>query len=461
MLKISSNPHTNKKINPKYFDSITMVRDSRTSKVLRRSTMFFGALGFLFLFLPWTQNIRSRGYVTTLSPDKRPQNIHSVIPGQIQKWYVREGDYVAKGDTIARISEIKSDYFDPELVERTQEQIAAKEQTVEGYNQKINALKNQYNALLQTKSLKVKQARNYIEQAKLKIASDSIDFQAAEANYEIAQKQFERTQNLFNDGLKSLTDLETKKLKVQETKAKLISAQNKLLTSQNKLINSKVELTSIKNQYDEKLSKAESDLNSAVSTKFEGEGGLSKMRNVLENYKFRRGLHYILAPQDGYITKAIVTGVGETVKEGQSLVSIMPANFDFAVEMYVDPVDLPLVKIGEKVRFMFDGWPAIVFSGWPNASYGTFGGKVVAIDNFISDNGKYRILVGEDFDDPHRWPKDLRIGAGADGMALLQDVFIYYELWRNLNGFPPNYYDFEPDHNKSKSDSKSKKEKQK
>jgi len=456
MLEISSNSNSNKKIDRKIFDSITLIKDSKTSKVLKRSTLIICTLGLIFLFLPWTQNIRSKGYVTTLSPEKRPQNIHSVIPGQIQKWYVREGDFVKKGDTIARISEIKSDYFDPELVERTQEQIGAKEQTVQGYDQKIEALQNQYNALLQTKNLKLKQALNYIMQAKLKIASDSIDFQAAEANYEIAQKQYERTENLFNDGLKSLTDLETKKLKVQETKAKLISAQNKLLTSENKLINTQVELTSIKNQYDEKLSKAESDRNSAFSTKYEGEGGLSKMKNVLENYKFRKGLHFILAPQDAYITKAIVNGVGETVKEGQPLVSIMPANFDYAVEMYVEPVDLPLVRKGQTVRFMFDGWPSIMLSGWPDASYGTFGGKVAAIDNFISDNGKYRILVAEDMDDEHRWPSGLRIGSGADGMALLQDVRIYYELWRNLNGFPPNYYDLEPDHNKSKTKSNKK-----
>ena len=34
-----------------------------------------------------------------------------------------------------------------------------------------------------------------------------------------------------------------------------------------------------------------------------------------------------------------------------------------------------------------DGWPAIVFSGWPNTSYGTYGGVVFAIDNFISEFG--------------------------------------------------------------------------
>ena len=120
-------------------------------------------------------------------------------------------------------------------------------------------------------------------------------------------------------------------------------------------------------------------------------------------------------------------------------------------------MDLPLVKIGTKMRFMFDGWPSIVFSGWPNASYGSFGGKVVAIDNFISNNGKYRILVSEDMDDPNRWPKALRVGGGANGIALLNDVPIWYELWRNLNGFPPDYYENEPKHNTSKHSKEDKK----
>ena len=107
--------------------------------------------------------------------------------------------------------------------------------------------------------------------------------------------------------------------------------------------------------------------------------------------------------------------------------------------MYVYPVDLPLLQKGQEVRFIFDGWPSIAFSGWPGLSYGTFGGKVMAIDNFISDNGKYRILVAPDSTN-ETWPTGLRVGSGATGMALLKDVPIWYEIWRKLNGFPPDYY---------------------
>jgi hypothetical protein len=49
------------------------------------------------------------------------------------------------------------------------------------------------------------------------------------------------------------------------------------------------------------------------------------------------------------------------------------------------------------------------------------------------------VLIAPDPDD-HAWPKDVRIGSGAFTLALLEDVPIWFELWRQLNGFPPNYY---------------------
>ena len=143
----------------------------------------------------------------------------------------------------------------------------------------------------------------------------------------------------------------------------------------------------------------------------------------------RNSLQYITAPQDGYINKALRGGLGQTFKEGESLVGIMPIKVDLAVETFVRPLDLPLINIGEKVRVQFDGWPAIVFSGWPNILYGTYGAKVVTIENFISDNGKFRVLLAPDEED-HEWPKDIRAGSGAFTLALLEDVPIWYELWR-------------------------------
>ena len=124
------------------------------------------------------------------------------------------------------------------------------------------------------------------------------------------------------------------------------------------------------------------------------------------------------------------------------IVEIVPNNIQYAIELFVEPMDLPLIDKGQKVRFVFDGFPAIVFSGWPNNSYGTFGGIVTAVETSVSINGKFRVLVAEDVNDKP-WPKLLRMGGGANGIALLKDVPIYYELWRNINGFPPEYYQVE------------------
>ncbi len=153
--------------------------------------------------------------------------------------------------------------------------------------------------------------------------------------------------------------------------------------------------------------------------------------------QIRSSFYSITAPQDGYVVKALVSGIGETVKEGEAVASVMPANPALAVELYVKPLDIPLLAKGRKVRLQFDGWPAIVFAGWPDVSFGTFGGVVSVIDN-IDTNGKYRILVVPDPEDDS-WPKPVRVGSGVYGWALLNDVPIWYEIWRQFNGFPADY----------------------
>ncbi|MDX1720804.1 MAG: biotin/lipoyl-binding protein, partial [Salegentibacter mishustinae] len=185
-------------------------------------------LFLIILFLPWTQNIRSTGNVTTLSPEHRPQTIQSPIPGRIEQWYISEGDFVNKGDTILRISEVSSDYFDPQLISRTSGQIDAKNQSALTYDEKINALRQQLEAQENERELKLSQAINKIEQARLKVRSDSIKLEAAQTQVEIAKSQFERLQTLQEEGLYSQTDLEARRLKLQEAQAKLIAQRNDL-----------------------------------------------------------------------------------------------------------------------------------------------------------------------------------------------------------------------------------------
>ncbi|WP_300979058.1 HlyD family secretion protein [Flavobacterium sp.] len=408
-------------------------------KILNRIIWTVSILAVIALFLPWTQNISGSGAVTTLKPNQRPQSIQSVISGRIEKWYVQEGDYVEKGDTIMFISEIKEDYMDPNLVANTKNQVNAKKQALQSYGSKVTTLSSQIQNIENERKLKLEQAQNKIRQGLLKIKSDSTDLEAVKTQLKIANTQFNRAVQLNKEGLKPLTDVEEKRLKQQEVEAKIITQENKLLTSKNEYINAKVEVGRINAEYGEKIAKAQSDQFTALSNQFDTEAQVNKLENQYANYSIRNGMYYIKAVQNGYINRAIQAGIGETIKEGTPIATIMPSKYDIAVETFVNPVDLPLIKKGEKIRVWFDGWPTIVFSGWPDMSYGTFGGQIVAIENFISENGKFRVLIAPDPNEAP-WPKQIRVGSGAETIALLNTVPVWFEIWRTLNGFPPDYY---------------------
>jgi len=393
--------------------------------------------GCVVLFMPWTQNIESQGRVTTLDPASRPQELTSRIGGRLEKWYIRDGDFVKKNDTIAFISEIKDEYMDPNLISRSEQQIQSKESAMESYEQKINAVNSQIDALNKSLRMKLEQSRNKIIQYKIKVSSDSIEAKAAFSNYQIAESQLKRYEDLESKGVVSKTDIENRRVKVQEAYAKKASAENKYMGSKNELLNVEIEFNALQQDFAEKLMKADSDKFSVMSSLFEAEGSLTKLQNQLANYSMRTGFYYILAPQDGYIHDAKIQGLGEIIKEGMPLCSIVPVQSEQIVELYIDPIDLPLIKIGQTVQLTFDGWPAFVFSGWPGMSYGTYSSEVVSYDRVLSSNGKFRILAkGKS----NKWPEVIQNGSGVKGFALLGNVPLIYEMWRTINGFPPEFY---------------------
>lgn len=413
-------------------------------RINQKSRVKYWAFSILFmlliiLFLPWTQNISARGDVTTLRQEQRPQQLNTIIPGKVAKWFVKEGDYVKQGDTIMQLTEIKDDYFDPNLLSRTKEQLAAKEMSIENYKGKAGTADVQMAALEQARALKISQIENKIRQQRMKVQADSMDMIAAVNDYTIAAKQFARQKNMHDSGLVSLTQLEQRNVSFQNATAKKTSAEIKFINSKQELGILQLELNGTVQDYNEKISKASGDKFQSLSQIATGQGEVAKLQNQYMNYDMRSKLYFITAPQSGQIVKAKKAGIGEIVKDGEMIVEIVPDHIQYAVEIFVRPVDLPLLDKGQKVRFMFDGFPAIVFSGWPQASYGTFGGVVTAIESSVSDNGKFRVLVAEDSAD-RKWPPELKMGTGASGFALLKDVPVWYELWRNINGFPPEYY---------------------
>lgn len=426
---------------PAHFEFKSFTRVYRYDK---KSRIHIWLIGFflamvIIALLPWTQNIRARGTVTTLRQEDRPQEINSIIAGRIAKWHVKEGDFVNAGDTIMQLAEIKDTYLDPRLLDRTQEQLLAKRQSVAYYKNKVGATGSQITALQEALQLKLAQLQNKLMQTNLKIQSDSMDVLAAANDFSIATKQLSRQRALYDSGLVSLTQLEQRNQYYQNAMAKKISAENKLANSRQEYTITQIEMNSARQEYSEKISKAEGERMQSLSEIASGQGEIAKLENLYTNYNIRSGMYYITAPQSGQVIKAKKAGIGEIVKESEMLLEIVPDKIQYAVELFINPVDLPLVSRGQSVRFLFDGFPAIVFSGWPKTSYGTFGGIITAVESSARINGKFRVLVTEDKNDKP-WPEELKIGTGVQAMALLKNVPVWYELWRNINGFPPDYY---------------------
>jgi multidrug resistance efflux pump len=391
----------------------------------------------LSLFLPWTQNIHSQGTLTTLRPQDRPQRVEATIAGRIEQWHVLEGAFVKKGDTIASLSEIKEKYMDPNLLTRLGEQVEAKQDAVEANKAKEQAMQEQVKALRQGLVFSLQKARNKVSQTLLKLQSDSMDVVAQRTELAVAQSQLGRQENLYKQGLKSMTELEQRRLKLQEAQAKLLSLENKYNATRAELQNTRTELNALQAEYGDKIAKAEAELSATRSYIYTSRADVAKLQNEYSSTQIRSQYYQIVAPQDGYVIQTLKAGIGETIKEGEPLATIMSRNPQLAAELYVNALDLPLIKPGDEVRLQFEGWPTLVFSGWPGASFGTFGGKVAVIDN-TGNNGRYRMLVVP-APEEGPWPEQLRVGSGVYGWAMLNTVPVWYELWRQLNNFPPNY----------------------
>jgi multidrug resistance efflux pump len=393
----------------------------------------------IVLFLPWTQNISSSGNVSTLYQDQRAQQINTVIPGKIVKWYIKEGDVIKKGDTIVQLADTKDDYLDPNLVERTKDQLISKQQKLVFYSENIDAIKSQINAIKNNREFKINSYENKIEQYKRKLISDSSEVVSAEVDYKIASEQLIRGKQMYNQGVISLVELERRSAQNNKTLAILTEKQQKFQNTKLEINITKIDINAIRQEADDKIFKSRSDIATYRGELAGTTGEVAKNKNVLANYISRGNQKWLIAPQDGQIIKAKKSGINEIVKEGEMIVEMVPSKIDYAIELFIEPMDLILINSGQKVRMIFDGFPAIVFSGWPNNSYGTFGGRVSMVENNRNENGKFRILVIPD-NQEKPWPKELKLGTGVRGFALLKTVPIWYELWRQINGFPPDYY---------------------
>jgi adhesin transport system membrane fusion protein len=414
---------------------LTLTHTPRAARLLARML----ALGVIALALglglvPWQQSVRGDGRVIAYAPLERQQAIEAPVAGRIASWTVQEGDTVVAGQRVVTISD-----NDPELVTRLRGQRDAIVVRTEATRTALRMMEQQIESLSAVRESAVRSAAAKITATDEALRAAEQDVRAAEAKAATAELNLERVKTLHAEGLASRRDLEVAQLGHDTARAELRQGQAEVAAAKADLRAAKADRSETSASKSASVEKARTELE-------ELRAGLAKHEEdllALETQLARQATMEVTAPRDGRILRVVAKQGGEQVKQGETLAVIVPDTESRAVELWLDGNDAPLVGEGRHVRLQFEGWPAVQFVGWPSVAVGTFGATVTIVDAAADERGKTRIVVVPD--DPSHWPdgRFLRQGTRVHGWVLLDQVPLGFELWRQLNGFPPALLDTE------------------
>jgi multidrug resistance efflux pump len=443
--------------------SLPALRMARSSQLARKlAVLLIVALGLamiLMLLAPWQQSVRASGNVVAYAPLERQQVIEAPIKGRIVRLgeNIFENAQVQKGAVIAEIQDLDEDYAGrlASQLKNSEDQVAAAKLQLAASKKSFEAaltVTHAYEAQViayQTVLDETTAAQDaYVVQAEEKVRAEERQLEEYKAAIPQLQPEFERSKTLYEAGNLALQKFQETERKLNEAKAKVSRAEAYVASAQAELKgkirdrSAKIEKARIDIEYARAtLRKAESDANKADADVSKTQQELSKAEKDLVETQIkvaRQENQIITAPFDGILVKITANLGSALVKEGDPICTIVPDTEDRAVQIWLDGNDAPLVEPGRHVRLQFEGWPAIQFSGWPSVAVGTFGGEIVSVDATDDGKGKFRALVRPARDDSP-WPADrfLRQGVRANGWVLLNQVPLWFEVWRNLNGFPP------------------------
>lgn len=397
-------------------------------------------------FVPWTQTISATGRVSAYTPYERPQNLEARITGRIKKWNVYEGVHVNKGDLIAELEDYDPNFMAPELLALLEQRKVALQQTrqaalsrAEQLNKRIGQMRNLVKAAVPSADARVVEADNKVREAQQKVEAAKIDVTTAQLNVD-------RHRQLVKDGLVSQRELELTIQTEIGTKAGLQAAQANLQAaeqSRSALFFGRDQITADVHQ---RLIDAEAARDQAVAEAARAADQLADVSVRQENAQQRIEAARVIATMDGTVVKMAKVGIGETVKQGETIVTLSPTAEDKAIEMRAEGLDAPLLTPGRKVKILFFGIPAIPLPAWPSLMAGTRNGVIKVVDQIDDGKGNYRFWVVPDPDDSEPWPEQSRVrqGTKAMGWVILNRVPLWYEMWRRFNFFPPDYNQRDP-----------------
>jgi multidrug resistance efflux pump len=407
---------------------------ARSSRLVRRIAVWLlvllAATTALMSFAPWQQTVTGAGFVVAYAPRERQQVLEAPIEGRIVSWNddLFENGRIEQGEVIAEIRDLDAEYSTrlAGQLENTRSMLAASSRIVEATEGQLNAYREVQQQVTLAQDAYVQAATEKVAAAeqKLAIASAAIpQLQAAYDRAKILNDQNNLSLEKFQETERKLLESQAK---VREETANVSAAKSDLIGKQNDRLAYIQKAAADVRYYEGALDKARAEVAKAEKELFE-----------MQSKVARQDTQKIVAPFTGYVVE-ISPNIGtQLVKKGDPICRIVPDTKDRAVQIWLDGNDAPLVNEGDHVRLQFEGWPAIQFAGWPSVAVGTFGGTVASVDMIDNGKGKFRCQIRPDV--PQDWPSEryLRQGVRANGWVLLETVPLWFEFWRQLNGFPP------------------------
>lgn len=465
MVDYSDSTHTQGMLAPAAYSetalpSLRLARSSRRSRIIGKLLFFFLILGTcLIAFVPWQQSVRGSGNVIAYAPLERQQTIETPIKGRIVRLGegIYENAHVRRGDLIAEVADIDEAYLvrlESQLA-ASQRQVSAATSVLEANRRSLYAAESavssfeaQVTAYRILKDQIIAAADANVAAAKNKIEAENQQLLEHQATLAQVQADYDRQKILYQENIASQLKFQAAERKLNETLAKVAKSEAYVRGAQNELESKKSERKAKEQKAQVEidyalaaLQKAKADVAKADSDVAKAQSDLTKSQKDLletETKVARQRSQSIRAPFDGFVTRITPNQGSKILKAGDPICVIVPDTADRAVQIWLDGNDAPLVEPGRHVRLQFEGWPAIQFSGWPSVAVGTFGGEIISVDATDDGKGKFRVLVLPD-ESRHKWPNErfLRQGVRANGWVLLEQVPLWYEIWRNMNGFPP------------------------
>lgn len=381
------------------------------------------------LLTPWQQNITGIGKVSAFAPLERQQTIDAPVAGRIVQWRVKEGSKVKAGEVLMEIADV-----DPELLERLQQQRTAAVAKLAAKEDELRSYRLQIDNLLTTRDLQVATAQYRRDVAGQRARSANETIASSRATLATAAIQSQRLQRLLQDGLVSQRDFELAERDNIVAKRNLNSAEAALKGALAEQRAAEAEIERIRADAQARIDSASATINKTQSEMADSRSSLIKTEIDLS----RQQAQLVKAPRDGSVLRLLANPQSDIVRQGDALLTLVPDTDIKAVELWVNGNDAALITPGRHARLQFEGWPALQFAGWSEVAIGTFGGIVAFVDATDDGKGKFRVLIVPDNTD-HPWPSErfLRQGVRVNGWILLNRVTMAYELWRQLNAFPP------------------------